>query len=546
SSAQYDKMSKHAEAYIQGFKNIASQIKIEGDSTSGIRGDLRGIAHKIEKTILDGGHPDKLSVYLLTFRRREKDYLLRRDSKYLDKLRVDIKKFESYLSDNGIESSKFKKLNQDYLNSFSELVESTNKIDQIKSAFRSDIHAVEKISKTMMKVHKDDLEREIVKIEENIKAINIFSLSMGILLLCLVGIGLWVFNQIVKKLGISSLTLSQALERFKHITDDVKDTSGKLSSLTTQQAAAIEETASSLTEISGMVERSSLNTSESRNLSETNAKEAQVGRETLDAVIESIDSVSSSNNMMGEAIEKNSKELELVVEVINTISEKTQVINDIVFQTKLLSFNASVEAARAGEHGRGFAVVADEVSKLANMSGKSAKEITEILENSVTQVQGLVVKNKEELNKILEINKGRVKDSKVSIERCDKTLDTILSNIHEINSQMGEISEASLEQSKGVKEISEAINSLSGANQETSAMSGKNDALSRSIASECETIDQVVFEIQTLMNGESGSELNSNVRTIQAPVKRAEKNKVQKEDELFEDVFEDHDFEDIA
>ena len=72
--------------------------------------------------------------------------------------------------------------------------------------------------------------------------------------------------------------------------------------------------------------------------------------------------------------------------LISEIGNKTKVINDIVFQTKLLSFNASVEAARAGEHGKGFSVVAEEVGNLAHMSGNSAKEITQLLESSINRV----------------------------------------------------------------------------------------------------------------------------------------------------------------
>ena len=65
--------------------------------------------------------------------------------------------------------------------------------------------------------------------------------------------------------------------------------------------------------------------------------------------------------------------------IIQEIEDKTKAIDEIVFQTKLLSFNASVEAERAGEHGRGFSVVAQEVGNLAQLSGKSAAEINEIL-----------------------------------------------------------------------------------------------------------------------------------------------------------------------
>lgn len=93
--------------------------------------------------------------------------------------------------------------------------------------------------------------------------------------------------------------------------------------------------------------------------------------------------IDSSNKELVKEIERNNTELTKITNMISEINEKTQVINDIVFQTKLLSFNASVEVVRAGEHGKGFAVVAEEVGNLASMSGKASLDISEMLETSI-------------------------------------------------------------------------------------------------------------------------------------------------------------------
>ena len=90
-----------------------------------------------------------------------------------------------------------------------------------------------------------------------------------------------------------------------------------------------------------------------------------------------------------EEIKKSNEKIQEVVEIIQEIEEKTKAIDEIVFQTKLLSFNASVEAERAGEHGRGFSVVAQEVGNLAQLSGKSASGINEILGESIKRVKSI-------------------------------------------------------------------------------------------------------------------------------------------------------------
>ena len=82
--------------------------------------------------------------------------------------------------------------------------------------------------------------------------------------------------------------------------------------------------------------------------------------------------------------------------IINEISKKTVVINDIVFKTQLLSFNASIEAARAGVHGKGFAVVAEEVGKLAQLSGEASNEI-----------DSLLIKSNKDVSSILEDNQNK-------------------------------------------------------------------------------------------------------------------------------------------
>ena len=94
-------------------------------------------------------------------------------------------------------------------------------------------------------------------------------------------------------------------------------------------------------------------------------------------MLRSIDEINQSQKDTIETLDTTASDVKNMMTLIETINQKTSVINDIVFQTKLLSFNASVEAARAGEHGKGFAVVAEEVGNLAQMSGNAAQEINQ-------------------------------------------------------------------------------------------------------------------------------------------------------------------------
>lgn len=122
---------------------------------------------------------------------------------------------------------------------------------------------------------------------------------------------------------------------------------------------------------------------------------AHDGKTATEEMINAIQMIREAANKISNQTAQSNAEIQEIISIFNEISTKTNVINDIVFQTKLLSFNASVEAARAGEQGKGFAVVAEEVGKLAEMSGNSSKEISELLARSSHKVEAIISKNKE-------------------------------------------------------------------------------------------------------------------------------------------------------
>jgi methyl-accepting chemotaxis protein len=240
----------------------------------------------------------------------------------------------------------------------------------------------------------------------------------------------------------------------------LSSTANELTESATSQAGALQETASSLEEITSMVNKTSENSKALEKSAQSSHESASRGQQTTTQMLAAIDDISDSNAKIMAQIETGNQKIAEIVKVISEIGNKTKVINDIVFQTKLLSFNASVEAARAGEHGKGFAVVAEEVGNLAQMSGNAAKEISEMLESSIRTVNTIVNENKEKVEKLISDGRTKLETGKEVSGKCKQALEEIVNQSTEVSRLISEITTAIQEQNQGIQEISKALNLL--------------------------------------------------------------------------------------
>ena len=307
----------------------------------------------------------------------------------------------------------------------------------------------------------------------------------------------------LENLKAIAISLNTSGKEVSSTSSQIASSSEQLSQATTEQAASLQETSSSIQEISTMINANTDNAKQSAVVSEKSLSTAERGQVAIGHMMNAIDTINDSNTSIMNQINETNKEIESIVKIINEIGTKTKVINDIVFQTKLLSFNASVEAARAGENGKGFAVVAEEVGNLASMSGAAALEITNLLDGSIKSVETIVRESKEKIGKLILSGKEKIEVGSKVAHECEGVLSEIVSSVASSSKMISEISSASQEQAQGVHEITKAIAQLDQVTQQNTSNSAESANAAEELANQALMLNSLVQKlVQTIEGGQ--------------------------------------------
>lgn len=276
----------------------------------------------------------------------------------------------------------------------------------------------------------------------------------------------------------------------------------QLSQSSAIQTLAVETSAAAIHEISSTVSANAEYAQKAKEATEKGVKSTQKGIETLDVVLGAIEDISQNNIEVIREMNNTNKEVSEIVKVIEEIEIKTSIINDIVFQTKLLAFNASVEAARAGEHGKGFAVVAEEVGNLSNRSGQAAKDISTLLNNGVSRIKRLVTESDLKVKKLSDEGEVKVSSSKVVVSESRHVLDNILLNAENIKDMVNEISISSTQQSEATASASNSFAAIGVSIKENLMIAENSTAQSNLLRSQSEQLAVVIHDFLVFIEGD--------------------------------------------
>lgn len=324
-----------------------------------------------------------------------------------------------------------------------------------------------------------------------------------IMIFASLAIALLVIRNLINGMDGVSTSLDKSVSTSSTLAADLNDSSQSLSASVTEQAESLQETVASLEEVKSMVSRTAASSEEAKAVSREASNEANDGMRSVNEMGAAMDEISSSNSLVQSKVEESNANLQQIIKVIREIGSRTKVINDIVFQTKLLSFNASVEAARAGLHGKGFAVVAEEVGNLARMSGEAAREIGTLLHDGSQKVETIISESKEQVGTIVLSSKSKIDSGLVSSKKCSDFFIRIIDKVGKIDESILEIARASHEQSQGINEISRAMNQLDITTQSNRKGTEKASRIASVLKSQSVEVSRHVHTLQSIITGDS-------------------------------------------
>jgi methyl-accepting chemotaxis protein len=509
-------MSSILEQYqAQFIKVVTLQKKIGLNPKEGLYGELRAAVHNVESLI--GNDNYRLLSEMLQLRRNEKDFMLRLDDKYVDKLTNNVSKLLNSVQMSELPSTKKQEISsliKVYQAVFIKLVTAQKELGYnekmgLMNDMRNVVHQVDSKLQQVISNSED-------AVDKHIKFVNMLAYSLFTIVLVIALISAWLIgrsilerirnlqntmNKIAQSNDLTTTVdvsgedeLSDMAEVFDHMLTNFRslivEVNNSVNTLNTATGSLAENiynanegvetqmqqtdlVATAVTEMVATVDEIATNTREAAHKAELTNSNAGKGKAGVEQTIKQIGQLSEklldSENVVKE-LEKESITIASVLGVIRGIAE----------QTNLLALNAAIEAARAGEQGRGFAVVADEVRTLASRTQDSTQEIETII--------GLLQKRTQEIVTLMDECRNQGQESADQASSAGAMLDEITQDVALIMDMNSAIATAIQEQSTVASEVNQHVVMIRDVTEQSGASAKQNEHMSEELSQQAEVL----------------------------------------------------------
>jgi methyl-accepting chemotaxis protein len=284
-------------------------------------------------------------------------------------------------------------------------------------------------------------------------------------------------DEVAENIHSLSGSVEETTAAIEEMTYSIKEVAKNIEDL----AATAEETSSSMNEMDVSISQVETNANETAKLSEQAQRDAEMGTESLSRTLAGIHKIKGSSKEAAQVIEELGHKVATVGSILN-------VIDEVAEQTNLLALNAAILAAQSGEHGKGFAVVADEIKDLAERTGASTKEIAEVI-RSVQE---------ESKNAVQAMDRG-VKNVEEGVrlgQEAENALKKIQESSHKATQMVKAIAGATIEQARGSKQVTMAINRIAETVQQVAAATSEQARGSEQIMKSAEKMKIITKHVE--------------------------------------------------
>jgi methyl-accepting chemotaxis protein len=476
---------KGYEQYHEAFAEAARQFKRRGSTETGLQGEFRNLAHDIEE-IAQNFDDDKLAVILLQARRAEKDFLLREDVKYKDKLNSYVDQIHSYIQGKE-ELVKVAQLIESYRKKFNEAFDAhqileakKDELHQATTSVESAVHDLQELADEATVVIRDRSTGS--RQDTHLVMLIVFCVAIvaGLLVARLIsgqlssavadlmaGTRRISAGDLTTKISVDSQDeLGELGTSFNQMIDALRDITGNINAATSSMNEMVRELQATVSEQSAAIQQQASSVAETvatvDEMSRSSAQVSETANDVLDNASKSVQTSDSGRNAIQQSISGMHDVREQVQNIAATIlelSDKTQQIGSIIAtvddfaeQSSLLALNASIEAARAGEDGKAFSVVAGEVKNLAEQSQRATEKVRAILSDIQRATHTAVM--------VTEEGSKRVDRGVELVGSADDIIRALAQAISESSNSAKQIASASRQQANGVEQISVAISGI--------------------------------------------------------------------------------------